>query len=682
MSLLDHEETQPVIPMKFMVDRHVYYQDEFHHNFYCEKPETSFIDNTLSSIKSKNLKSCLSSIVPVSYWMRKYKWRDYVLSDIISGITVAIMHIPQGMAYALLGNVPPIVGIYMAFFPVLIYFIFGTSKHVSMGTFAIVCLMTGKVVASYSTSVNSSITNNTLVDFSEIINNHTIPTVYSPMQVATAVTFSVGIIQLVMFILRLGIISSLLSKSLVSGFTTGAAIYVLIYQIKDLLGLKLPKRKISHFKLVYTIIDIFNALNYSNYASLIISAVTISIMMINNELFKPWLEQKCSMLFPIELIAIVSGTIISKYFDLPGQYMIDTVGNIPTGLPKPELPTIELIGNVMVDCIAITMVSYTVTLSMALIFAQKLHYDIDSNQELFAMGLSNIFGSMFSCMPVSASLSRSLIQQTVGGKTQIASIISCSILLIILLYIGPFFEPLPRSVLASIIVVSLKGMLLQAKQFLEFWRLSRLDGMVWMVTVVTVIIIGIDFGLLIGLITSIGTILLLSMKSYACLLGQIPNTELYLDISKYRGITELPGIKIFHYRGGLNFANRNYFKSKIFKHVNINPQKEFESRKKEARKKSPYQNDLNLENNENLRCIVIDFSALTYIDPSGIAILHAVYDEFSSIGILVCLAGCSGPIFESISKYDQYVSAKTKLIIFMTINDAITYACNKFISNV
>ncbi|XP_057331228.1 sulfate transporter-like isoform X4 [Microplitis mediator] len=616
MSLLvDHEETQPVIPMKFMVDRHVYYQDEFHHNFYCEKPETSFIDNTLSSIKSKNLKSCLSSIVPVSYWMRKYKWRDYVLSDIISGITVAIMHIPQGMAYALLGNVPPIVGIYMAFFPVLIYFIFGTSKHVSMGTFAIVCLMTGKVVASYSTSVNSSITNNTLVDFSEIINNHTIPTVYSPMQVATAVTFSVGIIQLVMFILRLGIISSLLSKSLVSGFTTGAAIYVLIYQIKDLLGLKLPKRKISHFKLVYTIIDIFNALNYSNYASLIISAVTISIMMINNELFKPWLEQKCSMLFPIELIAIVSGTIISKYFDLPGQYMIDTVGNIPTGLPKPELPTIELIGNVMVDCIAITMVSYTVTLSMALIFAQKLHYDIDSNQELFAM-------------------------------------------------------------------VSLKGMLLQAKQFLEFWRLSRLDGMVWMVTVVTVIIIGIDFGLLIGLITSIGTILLLSMKSYACLLGQIPNTELYLDISKYRGITELPGIKIFHYRGGLNFANRNYFKSKIFKHVNINPQKEFESRKKEARKKSPYQNDLNLENNENLRCIVIDFSALTYIDPSGIAILHAVYDEFSSIGILVCLAGCSGPIFESISKYDQYVSAKTKLIIFMTINDAITYACNKFISNV
>ncbi|XP_053595397.1 solute carrier family 26 member 6 [Microplitis demolitor] len=454
--LVDHEETQPDIVMKIMVDRHVYYQDEFHHNFYCEKPKTSFIDNTLLSMKSKNFKSCLSSIVPVSYWIRKYKWRDYVLSDIISGITVAIMQIPQGMAYALLGNVPPIVGIYMAFFPVLIYFIFGTSKHVSMGTFAIVCLMTGKVIASYSTSVNSSISNNTLVDSSEIINNHTVPTVYSPMQVATAVTLSVGIIQLVMFILRLGIISSLLSKSLVSGFTTGAAIYVLIYQMKDLLGLKLPKRKIAHFKLVYTIIDICNVLNYSNCASLIVSAVTISIMMINNELFKPWLEQKCNMPFPIELVAIVSGTIISKYFDLPGQYMIDTVGNIPTGLPKPALPTIELIGNVMVDCIAITMVSYTVTLSMALIFAQKLHYNIDSNQELFAMGLSNIFGSIFSCMPVSASLSRSLIQQTVGGKTQIASIISCSILLIILLYIGPFFEPLPKSVLASIIVVSIK----------------------------------------------------------------------------------------------------------------------------------------------------------------------------------------------------------------------------------
>ncbi|XP_044583943.1 prestin-like [Cotesia glomerata] len=674
---VDHEEKHPEVLLKLKVDRHVYYQDTFNENFYYEKSKKSFAKNVLVSMKNKNLKVSLRSFIPVFYWLRKYKWKDYILSDIISGITVAIMHIPQGMAYALLGNVPPIVGIYMAFFPVLIYFFFGTSKHVSIGTFAIVCLMTGKVVATYSTPISSSLSNNTLFDSSRDLND-SLPMFYSPMQVATAVTFSVGLLQLLMFILRLGIISSLLSESLVSGFTTGAAIYVLISQVKDLLGLQLPKRKITHFKLVYTVIDIFNVLKYPNFAALTVSTVTIIIMVLNNEFFKPWLKQKCNMPFPIELIAVISGTIISNYFDLAGHYVIETVGNIPTGLPKPELPTIQLIKDIATDCIAITMVSYTVTLSMALIFAQKLHYEIDSNQELFAMGISNIFGSFFSCMPVSASLSRSLIQQTVGGKTQIASIISCSILLIILLFIGPFFESLPRSVLASIIVVSLKGMLLQMKQFLHFWRLSKLDGMVWIMTFLIVIIVGIDVGLLIGLLTSISTILILSIKSYSCLLGHIPNTELYLDTSKYKDPIELPGIKIFHYRGGLNFANKDYFKSKIFKLVNIDPQKELKLRSKKA--KNQFEMQLNDGNNEKLRFLVIDLSSLSYIDPSGVAILYNIANEFNSIDISVCITGCSGSIYDSILEYNKHVSEKPNFLILLTIHDAVTYALSEFTS--
>lgn len=180
------------------------------------------------TVGSTSCKGCIQSTVPASYWLRKYKWKNDFIYDAISGLTVAIMHIPQGMAYALLGNVTPVVGIYMALFPVLMYFFFGTSKHVSMGepfsfhlnkffqqqfiiinfffigTFAVVCLMTGKAVTTYSTpdsTIKQYMANNTI----KVVGNHLLLAnssveIYSPMQVATAITFTVGIFQVIFFV--------------------------------------------------------------------------------------------------------------------------------------------------------------------------------------------------------------------------------------------------------------------------------------------------------------------------------------------------------------------------------------------------------------------------------------------------------------------------------------------------
>ncbi|XP_011313736.1 sulfate transporter isoform X3 [Fopius arisanus] len=598
MSLLDDVEKQVDTVVHLRINRPLYDQNSLNQEFSYEKPKTSLIDNISTTLKQQSCHSCATSVLPVIDWLRKYKWRDDILSDIISGITVAIMHIPQGMAYALLGNLPPVVGIYMAFFPVLVYFFFGTSRHVSMGTFAIVCLMTGKAVAAYSTPQD------TLTD--KVNGNETVP-IYTPQQVATAVTFTVGIMQIMMFFLRLGIISTLLSETLVNGFTTGAAIHVLMSQIKDLLGLTLRRRKVDHFEMVYTTIDTVRGLKNPNYAAIIVSAVAIVIMWSNNEYLKPWIKKKCSMPLPIELIAVVTGSLISNYFDLSGRYSIKTVGDIPKGLPKPEIPTFQLLPTVAVDCIAITMVSYTITLSMALIFAQKLQYDIDSNQELFAM-------------------------------------------------------------------VALKGMLLQAKQLPRFWRLSKLDGMVWIVTVLTVVLIGIDIGLLAGLLTSVASILLLSIKPYACLLGHVPNTDLYLDLTRYKSIIELQGIKIFHYCGGLNFANANHFKSQVFSLVGVIPQKVLKIRAKRAK------NGLQVyQEQEDLNCVIMDMSALSYVDPSGIKMLHAIADDFSTVDIEIYIAGCSAPVFESFVRCEKFSKGDHSFKIFATIHDAVTYACDKFI---
>nr|XP_034179189.1 prestin isoform X3 [Osmia lignaria] len=537
----------------------------------------------------------------------------------------------------------------------------------SSGTFAVVCLMTGKTVTTYSVSHNEIINPNA----TNATSDHPEEYLYTPIQVATAVTLMVGIYQIVMYIFHLGIISTLLSEPLVNSFTTGAAVYVLTSQIKDLLGLKIPRQK-GYFQLIFTLIDIFKDIQNTNLAAVIVSLITIIVLVCNNEFLKPWASKKCSIPIPIELIAVVSGTLISKYFYLSEKYSIRDVGDIPTGLPTPQIPTFELLHLVAIDSIAITMVSYTITISMALIFAQKLNYKIDSNQELLAMGLSNIVGSCFSCMPVSASLSRSLIQQTVGGRTQIASIVSCLILLTILLWIAPFFEPLPRCVLASIIVVALKGMFQQANQLMKFWKLSKYDAIIWIVTFLIVVIVSIDIGLLSGIILSLGIILLQSLRPYTCLLGHIPNTDLYLDLSRFKTAVEIPGLKIFHYCGTLNFANSDYFKSELNKLIGINPQKVIEQKAK-LKEKGIYMDTQDSEDIQELRCIIMDMSALSYIDSSGVSTLHSTIKDFQQIDVHFYFVNCTSPIFETIKRCDLYLHGKFTLKMFATIQDAKTY---------
>lgn len=350
----------------------------------------------------------------------------------------------------------------MAFFPVLVYAIFGTSRHVSIGTFAVVSLMTSKVVATYSTTHERPV-NETIDALGAIAEEAQ----YTPIQVATATAMVVGIFQLIMCFLRLGALASLLSEPLVNGFTTAAAVHVMVNQLKDLLGIIVPRHQ-GAFKIILTVKDVFLLLPATNLTTLYISIVCITFMFCMNEILKPWASKKCLVPIPSELFAVLGGTVLSYILHFGPNYGVKLVGTIPVGLPAPELPPLSLLKLVAVDSIGITVVSYTVVMSMGLIFAQKLQYEIRANQELLAMGLANITGSFFSCIPVACALSRSLIQFQTGGKTQIASVVSSGLILIVLLWIGPCFESLPRAVLAAIIIVALKGMFLQVLDLKRF----------------------------------------------------------------------------------------------------------------------------------------------------------------------------------------------------------------------
>ncbi|EAL41086.3 AGAP010725-PA, partial [Anopheles gambiae str. PEST] len=629
-------------------------------------------------MRKVDAKSCCSTVFPLITWLPEYSWGKDLVRDLISGCTVAVMHIPQGIGYALLANVPPIVGIYMAFFPVLVYFLFGTSRHNSMGkcssrqiitnywlqmsntklffnftsllkpgTFAVVSIMVGKTVLAYTGTSEPGEPPRTA------------------LEVATAVCFVVGIMQLIMCVCRLGVISFLLSDTLVSGFTTGAAIHVVTSQIKDLLGLTLPSVG-SMFEIVKTYIEIFKQIVNVNWAAIIISTITIVVLVFNNEILKPRVAKRSVIPIPIELIAVIAGTLLSRYLYLQDKYSIKTIGTIPTGLPAPTLPDFSLMPSILIDSFPVAMVGYTVSVSMALIFAKKENYEIGFNQELFAMGTGNVFASFFSCFPFAASLSRSSIQYSVGGRTQIASVISCGLLAIVLLWVGPFFEPLPRCVLAGIIVVSLKGLLMQVTQLKSFWRQSWIDGMVWILTFLSVVLLAIDIGLLVGIVLSICCIFFRALKPYTCLLGNVPNTDIYLDVNRYDGLIQHAGIKIFHYCGALNFASRAAFKTTVCETLGINLTEEIKRRKDPDWKPSMEQS--------SCRVLVLDFTSLSSIDPSAVGTFKAMVREFEELDIQIVLAGCQPPVFEVMLKCGLVGDIeKPYCRVFTSVHDAVQF---------
>ncbi|KAF2364874.1 SLC26A/SulP transporter [Trinorchestia longiramus] len=613
------------------VTRPAYTVSQLRHDLcYQPRPNKTMAESLKASIKSccdcspGALWSLLLLRIPLLSWLPKYSFKTNLLSDVISGCTVAIMHLPQGMAYAMLAEAPPILGLYTAFFPVLAYAVFGTSRHVSVGTFAVASLMTGKIVGDLSSpmpsfaSTTPALVGN-LTDIEEIISttasnlntlsgisarsinkitlqtrssidvtspsdgllneiNDTMSEIlqsttfapgdgavqhgYTAVDVCVATSFMVGIWQLLFAVLHLGDMCVFLSDMLISGFTTGAAFHVLSSQIKHIFGISVPRYS-GPFRLIYTYIDILKMLPTVNVTALIISAICITVLSFNNEIIKPRLKKITNFPFPIELIAVVVGTAAEYFLQYEKTNGLKTVGEIPTGLPEPRMPDYRLFDKMLVDSFVLAIIVYVVSFSMTKIFSTKHNYPVDATQELYAGGWSNIFGSFFSSIPSSASLSRSLIQESVGGKTQMVSFVSCGGILIILLFVGPLFESLPNCVLASIIIVALKGMFMQVYDCLKVWKRSKVDALLWLVSFSVTIFIDIDYGLASGVLFSLFIIFWRSYKPTVTKLGWVPNTDIYLELDSYESVVSVHGASICRVTGSLNFANIEFFKTQL-----------------------------------------------------------------------------------------------------------------------
>lgn len=332
-------------------------------------------------------------------------------------------------------------------------------------------------------------------------------------------------------------------------------------------------------------------------------------------------------------------------------------------LPAPEFPPLALIKAVAVDSIAVTIVGYSIVMSMGMIFAQKDNYEVRPNQELVALGATNIVGSLFSCIPTACSLSRSVIQHQTGGKTQIAAVFSSLIMLVILLWVGPYFESLPRCVLAAIIVVALKGMLVQVYHIKKFHREGHLELFVWCVTFLSVVIIDIDIGLLIGVVISLIALYVKGWKTYYSLLGTVPDTAIYVDIGSHQRAEELPYIKIFKYTGAINFANKSTFKKALYKetkvlqrtNVSLVPRYNGESTGLQA-----------------TQTVIIDLSSVPHVDTAACKMLTEIKTQLEKINVALLLAAPADCVYDALLHAEAI--GEGGFNIFPTIHDAVLYA--------
>ncbi|XP_076132944.1 solute carrier family 26 member 6 [Alosa pseudoharengus] len=531
------------------------------------------------------LKVWLFSWLPVLSWLPRYKIRENGLGDLISGVSVGIMHLPQGMAYALLASLPPVYGLYTSFYPVLVYFIFGTSRHISVGTFAVISIMIGSVVERLAPDANfiPNITSNG----SSVVEVDVAARDAYRVQIATALTLCCGLFQVVLGLVKFGFVVTYLSEPLVRGYTTGAATHVVISQLKYLFGIS-PERFAGPLSQIYILIDLCHRLPSTNIPTLVVSLVALAVLIIVKEL-NSYYSKKLPLPIPIELIVIIGATVISYYGNLNEIYNVHVVGEIPSGLVPPRVPDFSLFPSMVGEAFAIAVVGYAINISLGKTFSLKHGYKVDSNQELVALGLSNTVGSFFQCYSVTSSMSRSLIQESTGGKTQVAGVVSALIVLVTVLKLGSLFEELPKTVLATIVFVNLKGMFKQYMDIPALWKSNKVDLLIWVVTCTCTILLNLDLGLAASVAFSLLTVIFRTQLPKYYLLGWVPGTELYLDTETYEEAKEIPGVTIFRSSATVYFANAELYREALEDKSGININKLLKQKKKQAAKQKRLQ---------------------------------------------------------------------------------------------
>lgn len=595
-------------------------------------PASATMADVCSALTPSSLGENLASVKPLS-WLRSYS-RSAFYGDFVAGLTVGSLLIPQSIAYCRLAGLPPVYGLYAAIVPGAVYSLLGTIPTLSYGPFALVSLMVAK--AAYAATGERGGAS------------------ASERYLATVFVLScvMGIVQMLMGVCRLGLVVLFLSPAMIQGFTTAAALLIASSQIKLMTGISVPDSSDSavgefFYSVSYTLLN----LRQVHFPTLLFTMLALVLLFGMRWLCGlPAVARRIKFQLPYEFIVLLIGILLSNASSAAKRWGIATVGPVPSVFPSPRMPQLGSLATLPLafDGIVLGSISFLISASIGKTYERKMGVPFRANVDLFAQGLANFVGSMFSCFPACGSLSRSAVAISTGARTQFIHCVSSLVVLAALLFAGPLFGATPLAFLGAIIVFALWRMFLQVQNVPRLWRVCRSDAVVWLGSFFCVLLFGVSAGLLMGAAGSLFAVIFSLMRPHADEMVRYHGTREYRSAAQWptSELVPWPRIKVLNYGASLFFANAPHFRDFVLGALA-----------------------------QDTRFVVLDLTAVGEIDSAALEILDATWTELSERGVDVLLARPRKRV-RTILRHSSVASLSRSgtEVVFFTVHDACLHA--------
>lgn len=466
----------------------------------------------------------MRALLPSYPWLKSYSKPDF-FKDLSAGLIVAVMLVPQGMAYAMLAGLPPVIGLYASTIPILIYALLGSSRQLAVGPVAIVSLMTLTGVSAVAEPGSSEF-----------------------IVLAAVLALMVGVMQLLLGVLRVGFVVNFLSHAVISGFTSAAAIIIGLSQLKHLLGVSTPRTH-NVFELLW---ETGKRLGDVNPITLLIGVGSIVALL---------LLKRLGRYFPAPLVVVVASTAIVYFFNLQTRG-VNIVGDVPPGLPGFSLPAFDMgvLQALLGVALAVTFVGFMESIAVAQAIANREDYRVDANQELVGLGLANVAAGVFAGYPVTGGFSRTAVNYQAGARSPIASFITAVLIMLTLVFFTQLFYYLPQAVLAAIIMVAVYK-LINVQEAVHLFKLKPIDGWTLVITFVATLSLGIEIGIAIGAGFSLLVFIWRSAYPHTATVGYLPDEGVFRNLERYPSAQTFQDTIIIRPDASLYFANSAFLEN-------------------------------------------------------------------------------------------------------------------------